>query len=67
MVDGHGRRGERSFSEMEVVLTLLVVILLVVSPIAYFVFVIGGLLYCVYRSIMGDRGLAETRAGVKGA
>jgi hypothetical protein len=44
---------------MEVVLTLLVVILLVVLPIAYFLFVIGGLLYCVYRAIMGDRGKAE--------
>jgi hypothetical protein len=52
---------------MEVVLTLLVVVLLVVLPIAYFVFVIGGLLYCVYRAIMGGRGPAETRAGVKGA
>lgn len=32
---------------MELVLTLLVVVLLVVLPIAFFLFVIGGLLYSV--------------------
>jgi uncharacterized protein involved in cysteine biosynthesis len=54
-VDGHRRRGERSFSEMELVLTILVVVLLVVLPIAFFLLVIGGLLYSVYRAIMGDK------------
>ncbi|HJQ29531.1 MAG TPA: hypothetical protein VJ827_09325 [Rubrobacter sp.] len=44
---------------MELVLTLLVVVLLVVLPIAFFLFVIGGLLYSVYRAIMGDRAKVE--------
>lgn len=39
---------------MELVLTLLVVGLLVVLPIAFFVLVIGSLLYSIYRAITGD-------------
>ena len=44
---------------MELVLTLLVVVLLVVLPIAFFLLVIGGLLYSVYRAIVGDRAKAD--------
>ncbi|HET7271066.1 MAG TPA: hypothetical protein VFI90_08250 [Rubrobacter sp.] len=44
---------------MELVLTLLVVVLLVVLPIAFFVFVIGGLFYSVYRAIIGEKAKVE--------
>jgi len=40
---------------MELVLTLLVVGLLVVLPIAVFLLVIGGLVYSIYRAIIGDK------------
>jgi hypothetical protein len=60
---------------MELVLTVLVVVLLIVLSIAFFLLVIGGLLYSVYRAI-GQRPIAlirasgvpaERRAGCKGA
>ena len=44
---------------MELVLTLLVVALLVVLPIAFFLLVIGGLLYSVYRAIIGGNKEVE--------
>ena len=44
---------------MEMVMVLLVVGLLVVLPIALFLFVIGDLLYCIYRAIIGDKKEVE--------
>ncbi len=44
---------------MELVLTLLAVGLLVVLPIAFFLLVIGGLLYSIYRAIIGDKKEVE--------
>ena len=40
---------------MEFVFTLVAVILLIVLPIAFLLFVIGGLVYAIRRAIMGDK------------
>jgi hypothetical protein len=40
---------------MELVLTLLVVGLLVVLPIAFFLLVIGGLVYAIGKAILGEK------------
>jgi hypothetical protein len=49
----------KGLGEMEMVMVLLAVVLLVVLPIAFFVLVIGELLYCIYRAVIGDKKAVE--------
>ena len=40
---------------MELVLILLAVVLLVVLPVAFFLFAVGGLFYAIARAIRGEK------------
>jgi hypothetical protein len=54
-VDGEAK----GVGDMEMVFVLLAVVILVVLPIALFLLVIGDLVYCIYRAIIGDKKEVE--------
>lgn len=53
---GRPRVGRRKEARaMEIVFTILVVTLLIILPVLFFGFVVGGLIYALYKALVGTK------------